>query len=301
MTDPWNPTNPPPPTRQVPWVGGPYTEPVPQVPGPAAEQTIGPTGPPGPPPPYLPLPPDTASGGAPLPPPPGAGGRRGLTPFTIVALTLGAVVLVASLAVLVSKVLITTDDPATTTTASTITTTTTTAPTTVAPPTPPPGPTTAGPVTAGPDMSGYLTATPGADFASTHDVRTLPDGLFCRNLRALGYSYPAAIDYWRQYGQPDRMDADRNGIPCETVYPRSDVVAYWGGSTFTPSSQSSFIWDQPPGLLCRDLKARGFDVVAAIDYYLNWGRPDRMDADHNGIPCETVYPDAAAVWYGNGD
>lgn len=60
------------------------------------------------------------------------------------------------------------------------------------------------------------------------DVRALPAGLFCRDLNARGYSYSAAVDYWRMHGQPNQMDADRNGIPCETVYPRSDVSAYWG-------------------------------------------------------------------------
>ncbi|MCZ7628630.1 MAG: hypothetical protein M5U19_06035 [Microthrixaceae bacterium] len=54
-----------------------------------------------------------------------------------------------------------------------------------------------------------------------------PDGLLCKDLEAKGYSYSAAVDYWRSHGQPNRMDSDRNGIPCETVYPRSDVVAYW--------------------------------------------------------------------------
>ncbi len=29
-------------------------------------------------------------------------------------------------------------------------------------------------------------------------------------------------------GKPDRMDADRDGIPCETVYDATEVVAYWG-------------------------------------------------------------------------
>jgi hypothetical protein len=39
------------------------------------------------------------------------------------------------------------------------------------------------------------------------------------------YSYVAAIDYWR--GQPNQMDADRNGIPCETVYSAMTVTAFW--------------------------------------------------------------------------
>ena len=80
------------------------------------------------------------------------------------------------------------------------------------------------------------------------------------------------------------MDADRNGIPCETVYPRSAVSAYWG-STDVPEYSGV-----PAGLLCRDLKARGFSYAEAAGYWFATGSPDNMDADRNGIPCETVYP-----------
>ena len=34
----------------------------------------------------------------------------------------------------------------------------------------------------------------------------------------------------------------------------------------------------------------------ALRYYIWEGYPARMDADGNGIPCETVYYDAADVW-----
>ena len=44
----------------------------------------------------------------------------------------------------------------------------------------------------------------------------------------MGYSYADAVGYWNVWGQPDRMDEDLNGYPCETVYPASDVIAYWG-------------------------------------------------------------------------
>jgi hypothetical protein len=61
-------------------------------------------------------------------------------------------------------------------------------------------------------------------------VTDLEPGLFCRDLRSLDYSYTEAVHYWAVEGRPDRMDADGNGIPCETVYPEGDVVAYWGES-----------------------------------------------------------------------
>ena len=156
----------------------------------------------------------------------------------------------------------------TTSTTTTTTLVTTTAPTTV--PTTVPPPVTPAPAPA--------------------DPRTLPAGLFCRDLKARGYSYSAAVDYWQANGEPDRMDADRNGIPCETVYPRSDVVARWGGQE--PSS------GPPPGLSCRQIADGGYSYAVAVAYWYYEGLPARMDVDGNGIPCETVYPPAVvqAFW-----
>lgn len=53
-------------------------------------------------------------------------------------------------------------------------------------------------------------------------------GLLCRDLAAAGWDYERAVAYWNEEGRPARMDADENGIPCETVYAASDVTAYWG-------------------------------------------------------------------------
>lgn len=165
----------------------------------------------------------------------------------------------------------TTLDGASTTTSTTVASTTTQAPTTTAAPT---------------------TVAPPPSAAPIGDVRQETSGLFCRDLEARGYSYSAAVDYWRINGQPNQMDADKNGIPCETVYPRGDVVAYWPQSTY----DLSVSYGLPGGLLCRDLQAQGVGVYDALRYYIWEGFPTRMDADGNGIPCETVYPDAAAVW-----
>jgi len=54
--------------------------------------------------------------------------------------------------------------------------------------------------------------------------------LFCRDLASAGYGYREAVEYWRDEGSPLRMDADRNGVPCETVYSVEEVLTYWGGS-----------------------------------------------------------------------
>ena len=61
-------------------------------------------------------------------------------------------------------------------------------------------------------------------------VYNLPSGLFCRDLRAMGYDYFDAALYWEIQGFPSRMDASRNNIPCQTVYPADEVRAYWGGN-----------------------------------------------------------------------
>lgn len=121
------------------------------------------------------------------------------------------------------------------------------------------------------------------------DVADLGPGLFCRDLDATGYSYSAAVEYWRIEGHTNRMDVDRNGIPCETVYPRSDVVAYWGESGWSEPGYGH-IYDMPGGLFCKDLAERGYSYGDAVTYWFREGAPDRMDADLNGIPCETVYP-----------
>ena len=121
------------------------------------------------------------------------------------------------------------------------------------------------------------------------------DHLLCRDLKSRAYSYAAAVDYWRLHGQPGAMDADANGIPCETVYPRADVASFWGLQGVRPSATGL-----PGGLLCKDLATRGASYSQAVAYWYSQGAPSRMDVDGNGIPCETVYPAAAisSFWFG---
>lgn len=121
------------------------------------------------------------------------------------------------------------------------------------------------------------------------DVREEPAGLFCRDLEAKGYSYVAAVDYWRSHGQPNQMDADRNGIPCETVFPVSDVEAYWGPQNYVPDTYRG-IETLPSGLFCRDLAARGYSYPQAVDYWWYWGSPGpdgrgpQRDPVRDGLP-----------------
>lgn len=52
-------------------------------------------------------------------------------------------------------------------------------------------------------------------------------GRFCRDVAEFGATYFEAVLYWFAEGEPARMDADANGIPCETVYPADEIHAYW--------------------------------------------------------------------------
>ena len=130
---------------------------------------------------------------------------------------------------------------------------------------------------------------------ANRDPALLPAGLYCRDLAAQGYSFSAAVTYWRTEGQPDRMDSDRNGIPCETVYSYDDIAAIFPYAS-APVSEPLYM-RLPSGLLCRDLRDRGVSVRDALDYFIYEGFPDRMDADGNGVPCETVYSDASRIWW----
>ena len=72
--------------------------------------------------------------------------------------------------------------------------------------------------------------------------RNAPKGLFCRDLRnedVEAYPFrqlstPSAdffwsLVYWSLEGRPDRMDADLNGIPCETLYDDAVVAEVLAG------------------------------------------------------------------------
>ena len=79
-------------------------------------------------------------------------------------------------------------------------------------------------------------------------------------------------------GLPDELDVDGNGIPCEAEFPTSSGAFV-----------NSIRWLEP-GLFCRDLAGMDLSFADAVTYWLLEQAPDRMDADRNGIPCETIYP-----------
>ncbi len=83
---------------------------------------------------------------------------------------------------------------------------------------------------------------------SSPAVEYYPEGLLCRDLlepppdfepgrwepELDHLSYGLAVWYWVAEGRPDRMDADGNGVPCETVYPKSEVDKYWASARTIP-------------------------------------------------------------------
>lgn len=100
------------------------------------------------------------------------------------------------------------------------------------------------------DSSGRAVWETGTDVPDTthrlEDVYALATkGLMCRDLMAeeyAGETYPFSgvgrpeesaffwsLVYWSLEGEPDRMDADRNGIPCETLHPTDMVAAVLEG------------------------------------------------------------------------
>ncbi len=95
-----------------------------------------------------------------------------------------------------------------------------------------------------------------------------------------GYGFTDALAYWVREGMPARMDEDGDGIPCETVYPSADIDAVL---TFDAGAAIA------AGEVCRDVNAAGYGFTDALAYWVREGAPARMDADHNGLPCETVY------------
>lgn len=100
----------------------------------------------------------------------------------------------------------------------------------------------------------------------------------CADVRDMGFDYVTAAATWLVNGAPARMDADGNGIPCETVFPVDEVSAF-----LEPARRYA------SGLYCRDLKPDGASFPVAVAYWMIEGAPSRMDADGDGIPCETVY------------
>jgi hypothetical protein len=158
-------------------------------------------------------------------------------------------------------------------------------------------------------------------------IGSLESGLYCRDLVPLGYGYADAVAYWTREGRPDRMDADRNGIPCETVYDAKDVIAFWGEplptTTTTTTTIDAWYAVTTPGYDVASLRGSGgnygsgcspgsntlpdgiwFGEIAAADStrvefdLMCYGPgPEGGDITNSNPKLRTVPVDAAAVAY----
>lgn len=157
---------------------------------------------------------------------------------------------------------------------------------------------------ADPDSGGGSTDHAGEDSTpsspsteATRRVLRLPPGKFCRDLARAGLGYAEAVSYWNVNGRPDRMDADVDGIPCETVYPAGTVRAVWGSRLDTASTNVARL---PTGMPCAQLAEYGVEYQYVPDYWAREGYPSYMDRDSNGVPCEIEYsPGDVRSYYGD--
>ena len=137
---------------------------------------------------------------------------------------------------------------------------------------------TAGATTA-PDSSTVTTSTTGS---SAEWASVLPPDLQCEDFVEMDLSFAAALGYWIVSGRPGRMDTDGNDIPC-------DEQAYSVWLPVVGDGEDAWF---AHGLYCRDIVTdRWMGPEVPFLYWLMEGSPDRMDADRDGIPCETLFPE----------
>lgn len=107
-------------------------------------------------------------------------------------------------------------------------------------------------------------------------IDSVESGLFCRDLYRLGYGFRDAVAYWMSEGQTARMDADRNGVPCETVYKAGAVEAVYGSAV-----------------------ARGMHLATTVNYVDTPRFVVTGSAVRDGVICETGT--AVAIEWPNGE
>lgn len=138
-------------------------------------------------------------------------------------------------------------------------------------------PTQAPATTTAPTTTPTTTATTRAPPKPTTTRLVLLPGKYCATMRAAGWSFEQARAYYNDHGQPAHMDADGDGIPCETVYgevggpaPRQDC---------DPAYPNDCLASPPPDLDCADVGRR-----VVVDH--SHGDPHRLDADGDGYGCD---------------
>jgi hypothetical protein len=116
--------------------------------------------------------------------------------------------------------------------------------------------------------------------ATTRPIK-LVVGKYCAAMKAAGWSFEEARAYYEDHRQPAHMDADGDGIPCETVYgevgepgpapaPQEDCHPAYPDDCLPPP---------PPDLDCAQVGHR-----VRVDH--SYGDPHRLDADRDGIGCD---------------
>jgi hypothetical protein len=104
-------------------------------------------------------------------------------------------------------------------------------------------------------------------------------GRYCATMHAAGWSFKEARDYYNDHGQPAHMDADGDGIPCETVYGEVGGPAPAPQEDCDPAYPDDCLPSPPPDLDCADIGRR-----VAVDH--KYGDPHRLDADGDGYGCD---------------
>ena len=136
--------------------------------------------------------------------------------------------------------------------------------------------------TSTPDAPDSTTVAASTSSSSAEWESILPHDMQCEDFVEMDLDYAAALGYWFVSDRPGRMDTDGNDIPC-------DEQAY---SVWLPVvGEGEGAWFAH-GLYCRDIVTdRWMGPEVPFLYWLVEGSPDRMDADRDGIPCETLFPE----------
>jgi hypothetical protein len=116
--------------------------------------------------------------------------------------------------------------------------------------------------------------------ATTRPIK-LEVGKYWAAMKAAAWSFEKARAYYEDHGEPAHMDADGDGIPCETVY---GEVGEPGPSPTPqedcdPAYPDDCLPSPPPDLDCAEIGHR-----VRVDH--SYGDPHRLDADRDGIGCD---------------
>jgi len=135
-----------------------------------------------------------------------------------------------------------------------------------------------------------VATTTGAPATTTRGTTTQPAttrplklviGKYCAAMHAAGWSFEKARAYYEDHGRPAHMDADGNGIPCETVYGKVEGP----GPAPAPQEDCDHAYPDdclpspPPDLDCADIGHR-----VKVDH--SYGDPHHLDADGDGQGCD---------------